>query len=297
MKIVEFVGGLGNQMFQYAFLLAIKAKSPNDDVFGYIGRFNEQTDNLGFQLGDIFGICLPCIEESHVRPIIGNANGIAQRIIRKFSPGWNGVFCERYFHFDPNVFDLCKRDQMYFRGLWQDSAYFDQDISAHVKRDFRFKDELNNQNSEYLKMIEANESVSIHIRRGDYISNPKYNRILGGICDEGYYSRAISEIEESVQSPQYFIFSDDEAWVRENFGCRLGSNATYIIGNSGKNSHIDMLLMTKCKHNIIANSSFSWWGAWLNENPRKKVIGPKQWFKNDAWLENNRIIPSEWTAI
>ena len=138
--------------------------------------------------------------------------------------------------------------------------------------------------------MQLNNSVSIHVRRGDYL-NGYYFETLGKICDIDYYKRAIALINKEVNDPYFYIFSDDPGYVAENLKIE---NATYVDFNRGRDSWQDMYLMSQCKHNIIANSTFSWWGAWLNTNLNKIVIAPNRWFAN---MDNDEIVLPEWIRL
>ena len=144
----------------------------------------------------------------------------------------------------------------------------------------------------FYKKIRQHKSVSIHVRRGDYVNHP----LFGGICDKAYYQRAITYIQEKTDCDYYIIFSNDIKWCEENLSALLmGKNVVFVNWNKGKDSYQDMYLMSRCNYNIIANSSFSWWGAWLNNNPEKIVVAPKIWMKV---LDNDfDIIPTSWIRI
>jgi hypothetical protein len=141
-----------------------------------------------------------------------------------------------------------------------------------------------------LKNINTTTSVSIHIRRGDYLSS-KFVDGFSNICTIDYYNRSIDKIKSNLDLPVFFVFSDDQEWVKQNI---IIKNAFYLNHNIGKNSWQDMYLMSKCKHNIIANSSFSWWGAWLNSNNQKIVIAPKKWW-ND--FKQDDVVPETWVRL
>ena len=176
----------------------------------------------------------------------------------------------------------------YLNGYWQSEKYFNsaKDI---ILNDYKCNFKENDVNLEVLKDIENTNSVSIHVRMGDYKSSENADRHFV-IRDAKYYERAIERIKKSVDNPKFFIFSNDIQWVKENLPL---DNSVIIDWNQGKDSYKDMFLMSKCKHNIIANSSFSWWGAWLNENKDKLVIAPDRWFNNiqapdvicDSWIK------------
>ena len=172
--------------------------------------------------------------------------------------------------------------------------YF-EGIENDIKKDFRFKNQLDNKNLEILNEIENSNSISIHIRRGDYMSPENYN-MYGCIATPTYYKKAIKVIEEKVENPTFFVFSNDMDWVKKNI--QINSRVFYIDINSGNGSYKDMQLMSNCKHNIIANSSFSWWGAWLNENKNKIVIAPKKWInREDVDSDKIELFCEGWTLL
>lgn len=162
----------------------------------------------------------------------------------------------------------------YLTGYWQTEKYFDG-VEEDIRRCFRFREPLGGKNIEWEKSISQLTSVSIHIRRGDYVSNVVTNSVHG-TCGLDYYRAAVGEVISRVDSPEFFVFSDDIPWVMENL--KISYPIHYVSNNVGKDSFKDMQLMSLCRHNIIANSSFSWWGAWLNRNEDKIVIAPKAWF-------------------
>jgi hypothetical protein len=181
---------------------------------------------------------------------------------------------------------------VYYSGYWQSEKYFEnaEDI---IRQQFSFNDKLiNEKNKALIKQYLNKNTVSIHIRRGDYVTNTDANILLGGSCDLSYYENAISYIKKNVSQPYFQFFSDDIDWVREHF-IDLG-NVQFIDWNHQTDSWQDMMLMSKCKHNVIANSSFSWWGAWLNNNANKIVIAPSKWFNSHETLD---IVPENWIRI
>ena len=156
-------------------------------------------------------------------------------------------------------------------------------------QDSRIRDvEWGTQNSVLLKNIKGKVSVSLHIRRGDYLNIPNYD-VFDGLK---YYERAMAFVRKKHPQVVWVVFSNDAKWVRENL--KMDGEAYYVDWNTGADSYKDMLLMSECSHHIIANSSFSWWGAWLNPNPGKMVLAPKLWFKN---LEAENVVPSSWYLI
>lgn len=292
MNKVAVYGGLGNQMFQHAFCIALNSRGPKARL-SFTGFFYYKHHN-GFDLYRAFYLKLSPLHKlmafmlEHA-PLVSQ-NKISKGIARRLA-GWHEAKQNRYnekqeFVTDPDVF---KQKQTLFYGTWQCTEYFKNCADA-VKTQFVFKRPADAANKAVIEKIKNTNAVSIHIRRGDYLSNHWQNSIHV-IRDISYYKSAVQLIEEKVAAPAYFIFSDDLQWVKQNL--RL-DNCTYVEHNTGKNSFIDMYLMSMCKHNIIANSSFSWWGAWLNSNSSKIVIMPQKWMNNNAC---EGIFPKEWIKL
>ena len=180
----------------------------------------------------------------------------------------------------------------YMEGFWQSEKYF-KDIESTIKSDFTFNENLNAENTKWKDKINAVNSVSIHVRRGDYVSNKNTNT-HHGTSDLAYYKRAVDKLAETETGLELFVFSDDLDWCKTNFNFKFPIN--FVDTNVLINYHLDMHLMSCCQHNIIANSSFSWWGAWLNTNPTKKVIAPQKWF-NDNSIDTSDLIPETWMKL
>jgi hypothetical protein len=197
-------------------------------------------------------------------------------------------YVERFKQFDKAVLSL--PDNTYLDGFWQSEKYF-ADIRKTLLKEFSFKTKPSTTNAKILKAINNCESVSLHVRRLDYVTNKSTQAIHGFVSLE-YYKRAIARMSATVDKPHFFVFSDEPAWAKENL--KIDSPVTYVDHN--KKGFEDMRLMRACKHNIVANSSFSWWGAWLNDNPGKIIIGPEKWF-NDISMNASDIIPSGWVKL
>ncbi|MBU3612838.1 alpha-1,2-fucosyltransferase [Polynucleobacter sp. MG-27-Goln-C1] len=292
MVISNIIGGLGNQMFQYAAGRALAVNSATDFKLD-ISEFEGYGLHQGFELGNVFSCPISIADQKSIKSILGwqEPKFIRRTLSRKsFS-----IFRKRSLIFEPNFNYWNGLEQnagnAYLTGYWQSQRYFET-IENLVRQDFTFKLPLSNENKILASRIQEVNSVSIHIRRGDYIHNPSANAVHG-ICTLDYYSKAISIFLKEVDAPQFFIFSDDIDWVRLNL--EVPGSPTFIGHNVGKNSFVDMQLMSLCKHNIIANSSFSWWGAWLNPNPHKVVIAPSQWFK--SLINTEDLIPLAWRRI
>lgn len=285
MKIVQFLGGLGNQMFQYAFYLALKRHFKN--VKADISEFAGYTLHNGFELKEAFGINLDFISSTEKKLYYNKDNEWMYQKIRKLFGLSDSVFTEiKEFEYDEDIFN--DKHSRYYIGYWQNEKYF-SGFRDLLLEDFRYKKALSPENSQLLTRIKNSNSVSIHVRRGDYIGHP----LLGNICGYSYYSNAIDFINSRIKDPVYFVFSNDIEWCKENLNLK---SIYFCEENTEKNSAIDLLLMSNCKSNIIANSTFSWWGAWLNQTADKKVVAPSKWI-NAPHLNDYDIVPSSWFRV
>lgn len=275
LSVIRFDGRLGNQMFQYAFFRELKMKHP---LRLYIWDINNcNSHHHGFELFKIFSI------KSKWRAFSFN-------IIYKFFPKIirNSIVVEQPHSskFYPELFRITRSRNILYKGFWQSESYFSNSISF-IEKQFKFNECLLNEKT-YCAAAEISnkETVSIHVRRGDYLVES-----WGNICDLTYYNKAIHLILERYPHALFVFFSDDIDWVKAKFN---NLNAMYIDWNTGNDSWQDMYLISQCKHNIIANSTFSWWGAWLNRNPEKIVISPRHWFQLE---QNEDIVPQSWIKI
>jgi hypothetical protein len=206
----------------------------------------------------------------------------------KFKLGLCKYINEEKFAFMPQMLDL--KGNLYLDGYWQSEKYF-SDIKNVLIKDFSPKNQLTGLNEKIAKQIAQCNAISLHIRRGDYVTSvPTYNDLFAS----KYYQRAIEFITNSVHLPVFFIFSDDIPWVKQNMA--ISYPCVFVDHNHYQDCYIDLLLMSICKHHIIANSSFSWWGAWLNTNERKIVVAPSKWFNNPL-IDSSDLIPTSWTVI
>jgi hypothetical protein len=293
MIIVRLMGGLGNQMFQYAAARRL-AHSNSTHLKIDLSWFNaieeiETPRHYGLHaLAAQEDIATPA-EVSRFRNEDQNSfQGMVRKALALFSR--DRFIREKHYHFDPSLLTLS--GDAYLEGYWQSEKYF-KDIAITIRSEFAVRympDECNSRMAEY---IGGEDSVSLHVRRGDYIASKVTNQ-FHGVCPLDYYHAAIAEIAGQIVSPHFFIFSDDHDWVKENLW--LDFPATFVNHNDALHGYEDLRLMSMCKHHIIANSSFSWWGAWLGSNPHKIVIAPKRWF-NDESIETTDLIPETWMRI
>lgn len=290
MIIVNIIGGLGNQMFQYAFGYALSKR--RDTLFKIDTTMFHNYDLRHFEL-EKFSINLSFaskqeIEEARYKKILFPEK-LLRTILKKDKPFSKYYYKEKYFYYQE---ELIEQKNKYFEGYWQSEKYF-KAYREELLKQFTLKNGLHRTSNGYLEKINATNAVSLHIRRGDYVNNPDTNSVHG-TCSLEYYLKAIQIIDEKVNSPYYFIFSDDLNWVKKHFS-RINSKI-FIELSPDVPDHDEMILMSQCKCNIIANSSFSWWGAWLNQNPDKIIIAPKRWF-NDAIIDTKDRIPEEWIQL
>ena len=273
-------GGLGNQLFQYAV-----ARSLADQLGVNLGLdIREYSASSNFQMG---------LTKFNIRAIL-NPDGLIRHkkdgrilfALENLVGKHKHVYYEPFLSFDKNV--LSKQDGTFLKGYWQSEKYFTD--KNKIMEDLEIIKSPTEKNTQIKAKIEECNSISLHIRRGDYVSNSTH-----GTCDLGYYNKAVQFfIDKYGSNFEIFAFSDDPSWVQKNL--ELPVKINFISNNSSNNNYEDLRLMTCCMHNIIANSSFSWWGAWLNKNPKKCVIAPKQWFA-DSKIENKDITPKNWLRI
>lgn len=289
MKIVKILGGLGNQMFQYALYLALKEHFPDEEIKIDTSCFCAYPLHNGYELNKLFHIDAKeasFIEKAKIAyPYL---NYRFWQIAKRILPKRKSMLTEpKNEEFTTSVFT--QNDNCYYDGYWQNERYF-KNIRNKVLATF-CPITVSEKNIEYGKLLKNKKSVSIHVRRGDYINNTLY----GNICTKDYYLKAIERIKEIKEIDTFCVFSNDIMWCKENLSSFLNEcNVIYVDWNHGKNSYQDIYLMSQCNNNIIANSSFSWWGAWLNQNIDKTVICPKKWNN----IPNSLFeMPDDWIKI
>jgi len=292
MIIVKLIGGLGNQMFQYAVGRRLAYKYNTELKLDIQGFKDYKLRNYSLNNFNIVENFATAKDLSHVLlHSDGSAVKIFKHIIRNI-PNVQSIeyVKEKKFSFQQSILSL--PDNVYLEGYWQSEKYF-SDIEDIIRNEFSIVNPLTSASQEIAEQIKDCESVSVHVRRGDYVSNPKTNS-FHGVCGLEYYCRAIDMIREKIDNPHFFIFSDDPEWVCCNI--KPDAPTTYVRHNYCSKDYEDICLMSMCKHNIIANSSFSWWGAWLNTNPDKIIIAPSKWF-NDLSINTDDLIPKKWSRI
>ena len=295
MIIIKLQGGLGNQMFQFA-LASIIAKTNKTKVLIDDNFFNDKVKTATFTPRDfelnIFSNNYNVANEKEIKRF--KQLNYFNKIKRKLNLNYPKYYSEKRFDFNPTVLKL--NEPVYLEGYFQSYKYFD-DQQAFVRNLFAFDSKkLDTQNKELLDKIESKNAIAIHIRRGDYVENATVNT-FHGVCSDAYYNNAITEVTTDLKEPLLVFFSDDIDWVKKEF-MPLNFDKIFVNHNVNEHSWKDMYLMSRCKHNIIANSSFSWWGAWLNNNPNKIVVAPQNWFSNEEInSQTHDLIPETWKKI
>ena len=283
MVIVQLSGGLGNQMFEYALYLRLKAEGRQvkiDDSTCY-GHEGERP----LQLGWVFGVTYDRASEEEIRRMTDSFPDPVSRIRRKLLGRKNLSYREADVNFDPEVL---KKEPALLEGCFQSERYF-APVADQVREAYCFRKErlhLTEQAEVLAERISDSPAVSVHVRRGDYL-DASHGGMYTGICTEGYYQKAMDRIRKSVPDAVFYVFSNDTDWAKAHFS---GKDCVVAEGGTEDTGYQDMYLMSLCQHHIIANSSFSWWGAWLGRNPGKKVIAPDRWLNGtecrDIYTEN-----------
>lgn len=280
-------------MFQYAAAssLAQKHGVPIRLDISDFGRFKAHN---GFELNQVFQLKIPIATIDDVYSILGWQGASAVR--RKLAlPLFKRLRCKNYIvepHFQYWQYINDVLAPSYLHGYWQSEKYF-ADSSEKIRGEFEFRGEMSPANLRVAeKICAAKNSVSLHVRRGDYAIEPR-TKAIHGLCSISYYYDAIKYISDRIENPMFFVFSDDIPWVKKNLV--IHHARVYIDYNKGVESYNDMHLMSLCRNQIIANSSFSWWGAWLNPVADRIVIAPKYWFAMK--VDTSDLIPNEWVRL
>jgi hypothetical protein len=294
--IVILMGGLGNQMFQYAFYLAMKKRSPNVFLCSYYCQNDKPLQHNGYELERVFGIAsdhssliILLVRKLFIfsnKKYFKTISRLLLTLIRLL-PGLNIIEERGYSQYNSDYLQSSHKGFNLYIGYWQCPSYFDA-FRKEVLKAFSFDElRLSAQSQEVLATIRLTESVSVHIRRGDFLSKEVDNCI----AETDYYDKAMKFINSKIDNPRFVFFSDEPEWVKAHF---LVPNAVYVSWNHGLDDWQDMYLMSQCKHNIIANSTFSWWGAWLNDNVGKRVVCPAVFLKKE---ETPDIYPKDWIIV
>ena len=251
--------------------------------------FDRYVIHSGYALG-AFNIAAGIASAAEVRKLAGSTHKIPRMIFRKLGMQGESYFREKGFNFDPALLD--RRTPVYIEGYWQSYKYFEK-FSNLVRSELTLGEPPQGKNVELAQNIARENSVSVHVRRGDYVSNPVASSVHGFV-GLAYYELALDCISREIDSPHFFVFSDDLSWARENL--KFPGEVTFVDHNPGLAAYEDLRLMSLCKHHVIANSSFSWWAAWLSWMPGKKVFYPANWFSSKLHNVSSLNLPA-WIRI
>jgi hypothetical protein len=294
MKIIIASAGLGNMMFQYAMVLAYRNMGVKCVLF--VSEANAHHN--GYELEEVFHLVNPYKEISLFGRLLFKFLGQIRKIRfgkKRYFPHYlmffpfHRIHVKTAYQYCPELLQNLNRND-YILGQFQSYKYF-ENCRSSIIHDFSFDDsKLSVETVQMLNRIRETNSISVHVRRGDYLGVWFFDG-LGSVCTKEYYKRSFEYIKKNVPNPHFFIFSDDKEYIKKNMAF---PNCTFVDFNKEKDSWQDLYLMSKCKHNIIANSSFSWWGAWLNQNERKIVIAPKRWWSS---IDNDDVVPPLWIRL
>jgi hypothetical protein len=279
--LVTIAGGIGNQMLQYSLYQHLKNQGFKCQVYL---KPDDLNDHHFFNIDKLFN----SIQISSAKKNIDNYLRFYQ-FIQKIIVFLNNRFKTKNFTILNNILPIWVINF----PTWHNYTFLEHEMTFLLKI-FSFPNFKSVENNNLYETIKNTNSVSIHIRRGDYVYNVKWRAILGDICSLYYYQSAISEIMNAIDNPFFVIFSDDIKWTKENLQI---NNAVYVDWNLGDESYIDMQLMSLCKHNIIANSTFSLMAAWLNNNKNKIIIAPSKWINRHNDNSKQKYLRRNWTVI
>ena len=300
MVFIYMNGGIGNLLFKYAAGLGLAARL-NVPLKLDKSYYHEQ-HYAGDKLNDFFDIPYFANILENIFNISANESteselayfrhSLSRKVLERLKPYYKRrIFREQRFSYDPNFFKA--NPNVLIKGNWQSEKYFNH-ITPLLKKELTFKKPIQEKNKLFVDQINQGISVSLHIRRGDYLNHPVSKKVLGAL-PIGYYQNSVKHLQATINGKiQLYIFSDDIMWVKSNL--HLTADTIFIDESFNLTDADEMYLMSQCKHNIIANSSFSWWGAWLNNNPGKIVIAPKNWF-NQGPKDTQDLLPEEWIKI
>lgn len=293
MIIVNLDGGLGNQMFQYATGLALSLET------GQTVRYS--TDTIGthstprsLELTKVFNLTVNHADTDDIKRVVGTLR--SQRLARKiFSKPYSRYIRGSRFISDdrlkvsPNLAGRCSKGA-YLHGYWQSEAYFRR-YQEHVLESFKFMPFADLKNIKCREELVSSHSIGVHVRRGDYVAKTKASQ-THYVLPKSYYLSAIAKLRGRQPQAKVFFFSDDPAWVKKHLRSKI-YNSEVIDHNADNDHHNDMQLLSLCNSIVIANSSFSWWAAWLNRNEHKTIVAPERWFAKNS-LNSSSIIPQGW---
>ena len=285
MIIVRMVGGVGNQLFCYAYAKSLQQKGYDVKIDISTFKFNKIDS---YEL-DKYNIDIPISTQKENEILFNNSS--LSKILKRFGIDISNKVREKSLLFDESLLRI--NDNSYVDGYFQNEKYF-YDIREIILEQISINRPLSNFTKSIQKKINSlNNTCSIHVRRGDMAND--INVKIHGVCSVEYYNNAIEFLKNKLGEVNYFIFSDDFEWCRSNLKI---DNAIFVESDEHRIAHEDIYLMSLCDHNIIANSTFSWWGAWLNDNESQISIAPMEWFKDKKYQKQSQdIVPNRWIKL
>ena len=291
MIVVKIQGGLGNQLFQFALAISLKTSNSSEKIAVDTTFFKTTNSTITNRQNFIHALNIANFPEATLKDF-NSENLISKIKYYLFKKSNCEIINESSKEFIPSILD--SKSNTYLNGYWHSYKYFEK-ATSEIKKQFSLKSPLSKYSQQQKEIIlKAPASISIHIRRGDYIT--KYEKIYAHL-NLDYYNSAAKLIKEKINKERVniFVFSDDIGWCKQNF--KSTEDVIFIENTTNKPDHEDLFLMSYCSHNIIANSSYSWWAAWLNANEQKIVIAPKNWYTEQSPEFNESIYPPTWTVL
>jgi len=294
--ITRLWGGLGNQLFQYAAGYAAASAAGAELLLDPTQCFLDRNRPYALDAFQISGRIWTESERKRIerrvrlaRPVSLQTRITARVIKQMMKPMLNRNFAyieDKHQGYQENVF--ARANEVYLAGTWANEGYFKRHC-AELRRELSLRNPPCSKNAELSQRMNGSESICVHVRRGDYIKNPDTAQRFG-VCSLEYYQQALGRLSLHLNTPVLYVFSDDVGWCEENL--RFDCKVEYVRHNQGKDHHLDLWLMSCCRHFIIANSTFSWWGAWLGEAPDKVVVAPRRWSLDSTTIADP--VPSRW---
>jgi hypothetical protein len=294
--VTRLMGGLGNQMFQWAAARALALRhgvEPKVDL-SYLAHERPGTTPRRYELGSF--VVEPAVATADdlkwVRGAPPSGLGARSRELVKsiLKPRRLVLLQQRELDYDARLREA--GPNVLLVGYWQSESYF-EGAESQIRDDFRLREELTGSVAELAAEIGAAESVAVHVRRGDYVADPRTNAFHGTLTP-AWYERALAEVAQRVEEPAAFVFSDDPAWCRAHL--RLPVPMRVVDYHDPAHAPEVLRLMTLCRHHVVANSSFSWWGAWLSRSQQRVVVAPEEWFRDPA-IDTSTITPRDWLRL
>ena len=297
--VVSLYGGLGNQLFQYAMGRALSLRNGLPLVldlawFDQVKEGDASVTTIREYALTPFELAVQTQKTQAPSPI---SPSLMQRILRRIlrhAPTKNeglSIYREKGFNFDRMAFEY--QGPVWLQGYWQSYRYFD-DAAEILRHELGQARNVSVATQDMLDRISHSDAICLHIRRGDYVTN-KNAAATHGLCSLDYYTKGVEILSSDLNNPHCFVFSDDPDWARTNLN--LATPITIVDINGPDAAHEDLWLMAACKRFVIANSSLSWWGAWLSVREGKRVVAPLDWFADKGGRDTRDLLPEDWIRV